>query len=158
MGKEFKMDMSQESERGTKMLLPEGWRVFKITACEEQVSKQGNEMFKFNFLDVALQETVEVFAIAVPKKRWFLKSILKACNILASEDGVYEWDIDDVLDMSVKGNVVHEEEEWIDRQGKTRQTKKHRIVEIDSVVQKEVTQATEETDLEKELGDDEIPF
>ena len=124
----YSMDMSGETER--KGLLPEGWRRFKITSCKEQVSKSGNDMFVFSFLDCERQQEEEIYAIAVPKKRWFLKSILSACGVEAAEDGVYNWEIQDVLDQYVMGRVEHSQEDWIDRDNKPRTTTKGRIVEV----------------------------
>lgn len=124
----YKMDMSKEQDK--KILLPAGWRRFKITSCEEKVSKSGNDMFVFNFKDCETQQSEEVYAIATQGKRWFLKSILGACGVEAAQDGIYEWDIPDVLDQYVMGRVEHFDEEWIDREGKTRQTKKGKIVEV----------------------------
>jgi len=126
MGK-YQHDMSEESE---KVLLPEGWREFEIINCEEKVSKSGNDMFVFKIADCKTYQEVEIFAIAIKKKRWFLKSILKACNVPASADGIYDWDIPDVLGKIVQGRVEHQKEEWIDRESKTRTTTKSRIVEI----------------------------
>ena len=53
----YRHDMSQETDR--KELLPEGWREFEILSCEEQVSKQGNDMFKFVFVDVETRQEEE---------------------------------------------------------------------------------------------------
>lgn len=127
MGK-YKHDMSGESER--KKLLPEGWREFRIMDCVEQTSKAGNEMFKFIFRDIETQQDEDVYAVALKGKRWFLKQILAACKIEAAQDGIYEWDTNDVLDADVTGLVSHVEEEWINREGVTVKTKKHKITEI----------------------------
>ena len=127
MGK-YQHDMSGESKKNAP--LPEGWRRFKITACVEKTSKQGNEMFVFNFTDLETKQVEEVYAIATQGKRWFLKMILAACNIPASEDGVYDWDIIDILDQEVLGLVKHEQEEWINRDGKTVTSTKGKIIEV----------------------------
>ena len=127
MGK-YSMDMSDESER--KKLLPEGWRDFKIVACEAQISKQGNEMFKFLFKDIETGQEEDVYAVAVKGKRWFLKQILAACGLAASQDGVYDWDIANLLDKDVSGFVSHIEEPWVNREGNTVKTKKHKITQV----------------------------
>jgi hypothetical protein len=124
----YRYDMSKEKDKG--VLLPEGWRRFKVTACEEKVSKSGNDMFVLTFMDCETRQSEEVYAIATQGKRWFLKSILSACGIEAAQDGIYEWDIPDILDQYVQGRVEHFEEEWIDRSGKSRTTKKGKIVEV----------------------------
>jgi len=121
----YRHDMSKESKK--KALLPEGWRPFKITACEEKVSKKGNDMFVFTFTDIETGQDEEVYAIAAQGKRWFLKGILSACGVAAAEDGVYDWDMVDVMNKAIRGYVVHEEEEWINRQGETIVTKKSKI-------------------------------
>ncbi len=125
----YKHDMSQENESG-KVLLPEGWRDFEIVNCVETVSKQGNDMFKFTFVDKETTEDVEVYAISTPKKRWFLKQILSACKVMASEDGIYEWDIPDVLGKTVSGLVVHEPNDWTDKYGKLHKDKQSKITQI----------------------------
>jgi hypothetical protein len=122
------MNMTGEQEK--KKLLPEGWREFRIMDCVEQISKQGNEMFKFILRDIETQQDDEVYAIAVQGKRWFLKQILTACGIAAGQDGIYEWDIPDVLDKVITGYVSHQEEEWINREGTTVKTTKHKITEV----------------------------
>lgn len=127
----YKMDMSGEKEKGK--LLPEGWREFEILECSEETSKAGNEMFKFKIIDIELQQEEEIYAIATQGKRWFLKQILTACGVEAGQDGVYEWDIPDVLTKTIMGKVEHQQETWIDREGKSRTTPKHKIVEVKAV-------------------------
>jgi hypothetical protein len=56
--------------------------------------------------------------------------ILDACNIPVSEDGVYDWDIIDIIDQEVLGLVKHEQEEWINRDGKTVTNTKGKIIEV----------------------------
>jgi len=124
----YEMDMSQESEK--KQLLPTGWREFEIINCEEQISKQGNMMFKFTFTDTEFKQEEEVYAVAIPKKRWFLKQILSACGVSAGQDGVYEWDIPDVINKLIVGRVEHEEQEWINRNNETIITKQAKIREV----------------------------
>ncbi len=119
-----------KGEKEKKIALPEGWREFEILTCEEQVSKQGNEMFKFIFADCETGQEEEIFAVAVKGKRWFLKQLLTACGIVADKEGFYEWDIADVLNRTVFGRVQHIDEEWINREGETVVTKKGKIVEI----------------------------
>lgn len=124
----YKHDMSDESEKKT--LLPEGQRKFQIVDCKEAVSKSGNDMFIFTFKDVLLGQEEEVYAVAVKGKRWFLKSVLAACGVGAAEDGVYEWDIPDVMNKTVLGIVIHFDEEWINREGNKVKSKKHKITDI----------------------------
>ena len=128
MNKKFQHDMTGESEK--KKLLPDGWREFKIMDGEEQTSKAGNPMFKFIFRDLETQQDEEVYAVAVKGKRWFLKQVLASCGIKEDKDGVFEWDIDDLLDKDVMGLVTHVEEEWINREGNTVKSTKHKITEV----------------------------
>ncbi len=131
MGK-YNHDMSSESQK--KKLLPEGWREFKIMDGEEQTSKAGNPMFKFIFRDIETQQDEEVYAVAVKGKRWFLKQILVACGIPETQEGVFDWDIDNLLDKDVVGLVSHSQEEWINREGNTVKTTKHKITEVSDKV------------------------
>lgn len=131
----YKMNMSEEKKPTTKMLLPEGWRKFKIVGVEERVSKAGNQMFVITAKDEETGYDDTWFAIAEPKKRWFLKSILAACGCKASEDGVYDWDIKDILQKNVLGLSVHEDNEYINREGETVKTKQHKIVDIQETEQ-----------------------
>lgn len=124
----YQMDMSKEKDK--KVLLPVGWRRFKIVSCEEKTSKNGNEMFILGMLDCETRQVEDVYAIATPGKRWFLKSILDACGIEAAKDGVYEWDIQDILNQYIGGRIEHSVEDWIDREGKGRNTTKSKIVEV----------------------------
>ena len=122
------MDMSGESM--PKVLLPKGWRKFKIESGDEQTSKKGNPMFKFVFIDLETESAHEVYAVSTQGKRWFLKQILTACDVEAGQDGVYEWDLLDVIGMVVLGRVEHEPNEWIDRQGKKRIEMQGKIAEV----------------------------
>lgn len=129
----YSMDMSQESER--KQLLPEGWREFKIIGCEEGISKAGNDKFIFTIVDKGTGQEEELHPLSVPKKRWLLKQILAACNVPASADGVYDWDIPDVIDKDVMGRVEHYPDEWINTKGETVVSTKHRIAQIAKTVE-----------------------
>lgn len=122
------MDMSGEKEKGE--LLPEGWRKFSITGCEEKTSKAGNMMFVITLTDLEKNQTEDVYAIATAGKRWFLKSILKACSVPASADGVYDWDIADIIDKTILGKVEHIDESWINREGDTVTSKKAKITTV----------------------------
>jgi len=128
----YKMDMSEESDR--KVLLDEGWREFKIVACEEKTSKAGNLMFVIKLKDVETSQDEDVYAIATQGKRWFLKSILGACGVAAAEDGVYDWSISDIENKIISGRVQHIEEEYTNRESKIVTSKKAKIVEIKEAV------------------------
>jgi hypothetical protein len=151
MGK-YKYDMSGES--APKTLLPKGWRKFRITDGEEQLSKKGNPMFKFTFLDIDTQTSSDVYAITTQGKRWFLKQILSACHAPAGEDGVYDWDLPDVIGKVVRGRVDHEDNEWINREGKKQVTLQSKIVEV--IEDGEIVKETPSVDVNEDIP--EIPF
>jgi len=126
----YKHDMSNEKKPKTKMLLAEGWRKFKLVHVEEQTSKKGNQMFVIDAEDKETGYVDTWFAISEPKKRWFLKLILSSCGCAASEDGVYDWDIPDIIGKSVEGLCVHEDNKWINRDGDEVVTQQHKVVDI----------------------------
>ena len=136
----YNMNMQDEKKPSIKVLLPEGWRKFKIVGCEEKTSKAGNLMFVITAQDELTGYDDTWYAIAEPKKRWFLKSVLSACGCKAAEDGVYNWEISDILNKWVEGFITHEDNEWINREGETIKTKQHRVSDI-----KETEQIVEQT-------------
>lgn len=131
--KQYSHDMSGETEK--KQLLPAGWREFRINDCAPKVSQAGNEMFEIVLWDKEMEQDETVYAIAEQGRRWFLKQILGACDVPASKDGVYEWDISDILGKSVMGKVKHVKgDDWINREGKTVEgIPKAKIVQIAKV-------------------------
>jgi hypothetical protein len=128
MGKHV-MDMTQETEPNK--VFTEGWHDWEVVKVEEETSKAGNQMFKISLVlaDKPAEGTV-VYAVAEQGKRWFLKQLLIACDCPAGEDGVYDWSEEDVEDHTVSGRVENAKETWIDREGKTRETLKSKIVEF----------------------------
>lgn len=126
----YEMDMNDEHAPKKKVLIPEGWRGTKITNAVEKVSKAGNEMILFTFLDVETKKEYEVHAVSVPKKRWLLKQILSACSIAADENGIYKWDLPDVIGQAIDVLIEHEPNEYIDREGKTQKGVQHRVSEV----------------------------
>lgn len=126
----YEHNMSEEVAPKRKVLIPEGNRATKITACEEKVSKSGNDMFVFTFMDKKLEKEYEVYAVATPKKRYFLKQILSACGVTAGEDGIYKWDIKDVLGKEISVLIEHEPNEFINREGITVKGTQHRVAEV----------------------------
>lgn len=124
-------DMSKE--RAPRPLLPEGWRAFIVANIEEATSKSGNEMFIVSLKDKETESILDVYCIATPGKRWLLKSLLVAAGIKAGENGVYEWDPDELLETEIMGKVKVEDEEWINREGVTVTTPKSKIVDFKSI-------------------------
>ena len=122
-----------QGERKPRVVLEEGLRKFKVISCEEMTSKAGNSMFLVGLEDVETQGYIDVYCIATPKKRWLLKSLLTSCGIEAGKDGIYNFDIPDLLEREVMGKVENSDEEWINREGETVVTKKSRITEFEEV-------------------------
>ena len=122
--------MTEEKKPSTRVLLPEGWRRFKIVDCKETTSKKGNLMFVITARDHETGYDDTWFAVAEPKKRWFLKAILSAIGLDAGQDGNYEWEISDVLEQDVMGLVVHEDNNWINREGESVTTKQHKVTDV----------------------------
>lgn len=129
----YSHDMSGESERHEFEKLPDGWREFTISDGKESTSKSGNDMFIFVFEDKETRQQGDVYAIATQGKRWFLKQILGACEIEASADGVYDWDIEDVIGKEVQGKIENTTEEWIDREGEKQSALKPKVVQVKAI-------------------------
>ncbi len=123
--------------KGEKMrtLVNEGWHDFEIVKIKEETSKAGNQMF---IASVALadnpQQGLDVYLVAEEGKRWFLKQLLIACGIEPDVEDNFSWDIPDVEGKTVQGRIEHVNEEWIDREGKTRNTPKAKLVEFKRLV------------------------
>jgi len=146
MGK-YEMDLSNEKKPSFKVLLPEGNRRFKIVGIEEKQSKAGNDMLIITAQDSETLYDDTWFAILAPGKRWFLKMLLSAVGCKAAEDGIYSFDIDDIIGKDVMGLVVHEDNEWINREGVTIYGKQHKVTDIKEADPEEIK---EQTDEEKE--------
>lgn len=119
-----------KGEKKPRVVLEEGWRKFKVTDCEEMTSKAGNSMFLVSLEDTETGGFLDVYCVATPKKRWLLKSLLSACGIEAAKDGIYNFDIPDLLEKEVMGKVENSDEEWINREGDTVVTPKSKIAEF----------------------------
>lgn len=121
-------DMSQERKPST--LFPSGQRAIRVLEMMETKSKAGNKMFQTVIEDIKTKATMTCFLVAEPKKRWMLKSLLQACQLPAGENGVYNWDVVDVIGKSVIASVQHKPEEWINREGVTVTTDKANVTEF----------------------------
>lgn len=127
-GKKYSYNM--KGEHPPRPVLEEGWRKFKVIDCEEMTSKAGNEMFLVSVEDVETGGVLDVYCVATEKKRWLLKSLLGACGVAAAKDGIYEWDIPDILEKEVMGKVQNSDETWVNREGDEVVTPKSRITEF----------------------------
>jgi hypothetical protein len=121
-------DMSQEKKPAG--LIPEGERVLRITEMIEGKSKNGNNMFTVTVEDIKTHKSMPIWLISEPKKRWMLKSLLSAVGVAGGQDGVYNWDIKDVIGKTVIGVVEHFQEPWINREGKEVTSTKAKITDF----------------------------
>ncbi len=112
---DYKDDMSQEKKPAS--ILPEGLRSVRVTEMIKGVSKAGNNQFVTTIEDLQTRESMQVWLVAEPKKRWMLKSLLEAINLPASQDGVYDWSTTDVIGKVVVAHVKHYKEPWVNREG-----------------------------------------
>jgi len=127
MGK-YRDDM--KGEKKPSGIIPEGLRTVRVTEMKEEHSKKGNLMFVTDFEDKETQSTMRAYLIAEKGKRWLLKSLLSACGIAEDVEGVMDWDIPDVINKVVVGQVVHFEEPWINREGNEVMVKKGQFKEF----------------------------
>ena len=124
----YNMPMDDEKEPKIRQLLPEGIRQMTISECEESESKAGNQMFIIGFKDDETGYITDVYAVAEKGKRWFLKQVLAAGGANCES-----WDIPDILEKRVSCKVMHEDNEWINREGDTVKTKQHKIVGVEAI-------------------------
>lgn len=127
------MDMSEEKKPSRKVLLPEGWRNSKIIECSQEVeSKKGNKQYIIRIQDKETSYEENIYAVSEPKKRWFLKAILDACDIPCF-DGKYNFEpplSSNLIGKNIKVLIEHEDNTWINREGETVKTKQHRITDV----------------------------
>lgn len=112
---DFKDDMSGEKKPSA--ILPEGLRTVRVTEMIKGLSKAGNNQFVTTIEDIETRQSMQVWLVAEPKKRWMLKSLLAAVEAPASQDGVYDWSLTDVIGKTVIANIKHYKEPWINKEG-----------------------------------------
>lgn len=112
---DYQDDMSEEKKPAS--ILPEGLRTVRVTEMIKGVSKAGNSQFVTTIEDVKTRESMQVWLVAEPKKRWMLKALLGAVNAPASQNGVYDWSTTDVIGKTVIANIKYYKEPWINRYG-----------------------------------------
>ena len=139
----YSMDMSQEKEPNRKVLFPKGWREFEIINAKESVSKAGNKQMIFTVEDVETEEYDEIYAIMTEGKRWKLKQILNAVGCEGGQDGVYNWELSDVLGKRFMGLVEHKTNNWIDRDGLEHKDFQHDIQKFKKVEGTPVNESVE---------------
>ena len=107
-------------------LLPIGWRGFEIVTGDDTPSKKGNPMFTLQIKDEQTGVVVKVYLMRTPGKRWALKQVLEAADVDKNEDDNYNY-LPALIGKKLMGEVVHEPNEWINRNGETVTTQQHRI-------------------------------
>lgn len=132
MGK-YQHNMNGEKEPN-KVLDP-GWYDWEIVKVDPQRSKQGNNMF---VISIALAQDPgtgqDVYCVAEEGKRWFLKQLLKACEVPTLEDGSFNWSEEDLIGKNIQGRVENNQETWTDRENKERITTKSKVVEFRKMI------------------------
>ncbi len=125
----YNMDMSEEKD--PMLVLDPGWYDWEVVKVESQISKQGNEMFKISLaLADNPQSGTDVYAIAKKGKRWFLKQLLKACDVPKDEQDNYDWSEEDLEGKTVSGRIENTEETWTDKNNTERKSTKSKVVEF----------------------------
>ena len=110
-------EYNMSEERRPPSILQEGARLVRITEMILGTSKSGNEMYTTTIEDTKTHKSMQVWLVATPKKRWMLKSLLSACEIPASQDGVYSFETKDIIGKSVIAMIEHVTEPWTNREG-----------------------------------------
>lgn len=123
-------DLTNEKKPSRKQLLPQGWREFVFESGEDKPSKAGNPMFIMQTRDVETGYIEPVFLVRTEGKRWLLKSALEAVGIKRNEEGKYVYELTDLLNKVLFGEVIHEPDEYINRNGDTVKTTRHKIVDF----------------------------
>ena len=85
-------------------------------------------MFVIGMKDKETGYVDSIYAVATEGKRWVLKNILSSCGVKAGADGVYDWSSSDIIGKEVVGEVEHEDNTWINREGNEITSKQHKIV------------------------------
>lgn len=129
----YEHNMKDEKEPTRKKLIPEGLHEFKIISCEASVSKNGNDMFIIELFNNEHKCTEKIYPISTQGKRWFLKTLLDVCGIEAAKDGVYSWNVDDIIGKDILCEIEHEDNEWVNRDGETIKSKQNRIVNFEQL-------------------------
>jgi hypothetical protein len=124
----YEHDMKEEKR--PVQLLPEGPRLVRVTEMIFGKSKKDLDMFTTTIEDVKTHKSMVCWLGAEPKKRWMLKSLLTACEIPAGQDGIYSWDVKDVIGKTVIAMIEHKEEPWINREGEQVKTMKAIVTEF----------------------------
>lgn len=127
-------DYSEEKKPVIKMLLPAGWRVFDIVNCSEEVfSSKGNLQYITTLADLKTGYEDTIYLVNVKGKRWVLKSICEASGVDRDEQGKFLFEppaAPPIKGKRVLGFVVHEPNEYTNRNNEKIKTIQHKIVEF----------------------------
>ena len=123
----YKMDMSQEKEIW-RDLFPAGKRRLLVVSMNFQTSKGGNEMFETILEDTETGGRDRFFLLVIEGKRWLLKSLLEATGTYKKDEhNNYDFDTDDIVGKIVWAEIVHQNEEYIDKNGKDVKTVRNNL-------------------------------
>ena len=126
-------DLRNEKGSGRKVVLTPGWHTFEVVGIEEKTSKAGNPMFVAELAEDKTMHTINVFMVATEGKAWMLKQFLTAVNAPVDEEGVFTWDVANVMGKRLEGFVENEPNDWIDRDGKTQTSHQSKVMEFKSL-------------------------
>lgn len=110
-------------------LLPEGLRGFDIVSGSSGKSKAGNSQYVVGLKDEKTGIIATIYLLRAPGKRWALKQILEALGIEKKEENDYDY-LPEIMNKKIMGNVVHEPNEWINKEGEAITTTQHKIMDF----------------------------
>jgi hypothetical protein len=126
----YSYNLENEKAPSKKILLNQGPRILTIIGGNEAISKKGNNMFVFEMEELETKHVEKVYCILEEGKRWVLKQILDSINVQKDSSGNYSWDLESIIGKKLLGVVIHEDTEFINRDGNTIKTKRHKIIEF----------------------------
>ena len=86
-------------------------------------------MFTLQLKDEQTGIVVNIYLIRTPGKRWNLKQVLEAVGVNKQDDDNYNY-LPELIGKKIMGQVAHEPNDWIDRQGNEVKGTQHRIVDF----------------------------
>lgn len=132
-------DMTDDVGRNT-WLPPEGWVDVEVVKMIEGISKQNNPKYTVDFASaVNPGEGLQQDLTNIPGKRWLVRSLIEACGIVpetvfdeetGKERKIYNWEISDIEGKTVSGKIIHEPNDWRDRNNIEHHDKKAKFVQF----------------------------
>lgn len=130
----YSMNLDNDKAPAKRVLLKQGPRIFTITGGDEAISKKGNPMLVIDMQEIETGHIEKVYCLLDEGKRWALKQILESVGIVKDQSGNYTWGIQSLIGKQLLGVVVHEDNEFINRDGVTVKGTRHKIVEFKKFV------------------------